>query len=234
MEAFRVDLADADSLEEQIQRERQQLTFVAQDLIERESVMELSKQLQLDLLSKRKADRALQLERYRELKRAEAEVEKLLSGFKARIELEKVIEEERKEDRKLATSFFGRMKGKLSLPVAGPVVGEYGKAFDSASGLFVFKKGIDISAGPARVVTAVASGKVAFSGAMPGLGQVVIIDQGDNYYTLLGRLSASKVKTDDSVTEGTEIGLSSESGDPVYFEIRSRNIPVNPLLWVSR
>ncbi len=230
IETFRVDLADADRLEGLIQKERQQLPYLTQDLLERESVMELSRQLQVELMRKRKGERAEQLESYRELKRAESKVEGLIEGFNSRLELEKSLEAEKA----LRKSAFATLKGALPWPIPGAVVGEFGRALDPRSQLYVFKKGIDIAAGASKTVLAVAAGKVAFSGEMAGYGRIVILDHGEKYYTISGNLGEVRRKAGEFVAQGDSVGISDSQGKPVYFEIRSRNIAVNPLQWVSR
>jgi septal ring factor EnvC (AmiA/AmiB activator) len=59
------------------------------------------------------------------------------------------------------------------------------------------------------------------------------MDHGDHYYTLCGNLGELRRKTGEEVRAGDVVGESSRDGAPVYFEIRSRNIAVNPLQWVS-
>jgi septal ring factor EnvC (AmiA/AmiB activator) len=230
VEAYRVDLADSERLEQQIQAERQQLQYLAQDLNEREGVMELSRQLQADILQKRRAERAEQLRSYRELKRTEAQVETLMKGFQARLELEKSEQAEREMHRGL----FARLKGSLSFPTIGPVVSFYGQARDEKSKLNVFKKGIEIKPEAGAGVSAIAPGKVAFSGQVPGIGLAVIIDHGDHLYSISGRLGDLRKKSGEFVAAGESVGIADSAGNPVYFEIRDRNIPVNPLPWLKQ
>jgi septal ring factor EnvC (AmiA/AmiB activator) len=233
IEAFRADLADADQLETRIQEERQQLAYLFQDLKERESVMELNRQLQVDLLSRRQADRVAQLENYRKLKSAEGHVERLIRDFNSRLELEREVETERQAAKSMMLGEFARAKGSLRLPVEGRVVGGFGRTLDPRSHLHVFKKGVDIDAGPSRAVVAVAAGKVAFSGELPGYGRVAIVDHGDHFYSLCANLGELARKAGESVKMGDRLGESDTSGAPVYFEIRARNIAVNPLQWMA-
>ncbi len=234
IEELKVDLEDARLLEGQINEERQQLTYLFQDIQEQESVLELNQQIQMDLVRKEHKERLAQLENYRRLKSAEANVQKMLVEFNARRELQKQVEADRARSRvarALEESLFARKQGALPLPVRGRIVGKFGKALDPQSKLQVFKKGIEIEVAANSPVSAVASGKVAFAGDLPGYGRVLILDHGDHYYTLCGNLKDIARRTGDSVESGDLVGHSGSGA--VYFEIRSRNIAVNPLQWVA-
>ena len=248
LEILKADVSDADQLESRIQEEKQQVAYLFQDLDEKESVLELNRQLQTDLLKKSHDGRLAQLENYRKLKSSQAQVEHMISDFNARRELERVQENERKANRLAAQaatalketassdplrSEFERLKGRLSFPVNGAtVITGFGRAFDSKSGMYIFKKGVDLRAGSGKQVRAIYPGKVAFAGELPDYGRVAIIDHGGHYYSLCAHLGALQRRTGDSLAAGDAIGMTDESGI-VYFEIRSRNVAVNPLQWVS-
>jgi septal ring factor EnvC (AmiA/AmiB activator) len=233
LDLLKIDLADAERLENRIQDERQQLVALTQELEEKEGVLELNRQLQADLLARKHEDRLRQLRSYRQLKKAEGEVERLLGEFNARRELERAAEAEKSVHRAFAQAAFSKLQGRLPLPVSGKVVSRFGKNFDPASGLHVFKKGIEIAASQGSPVKAVTAGRVAYVGEMPKMGQIVILDHGDHFYTISGNLGATSLRKGDAVAPGDRLGISARDGTPVYFEIRARNIAVNPLQWVS-
>ncbi len=231
IEALKADLEDADRLEGHIQEEKQQLAYLFQDLKEEESVLVFHQQLQEDFLKKKRSERIAQLENYHRLKSAEAQVEGMIGNFNARKELERAAEEEKR----MTQGVFAQLKGKLGLPVAdGKVISAFGRAFDPRSRLYVFKKGIDIVAGKDEPVYAISSGKIAYSGQLPNYGQVEIIDHGQHFYSLCAHLGSLMKKPGDFVAAGETIGTTDDAGTPIYFEIRDRNIAVNPLQWVSR
>lgn len=234
IEALRVDLADADHLEARIQEEKQQMAYLFQDLKEQESVLEFNQRLQGEILKKSHEDRIAQLESYRKLKSAEGKVERLIKDFNARVELQKTIETERLASRAMMQGAFARLKGTLPLPIAeGRVVSSFGRAFDPKSNLYIFKKGIDIASGARQPVRAVSAGKIAYSGELPDYGRVAIVDHGDHFYSLCAHLGEIHRKAGDAVAAGDVIGSTDDSATPVYFEIRARNVAVNPLQWVS-
>jgi septal ring factor EnvC (AmiA/AmiB activator) len=112
------------------------------------------------------------------------------------------------------------------------VVSNFGRTFDPKSGLYIFKKGVDIEIGDHQEVRAISSGKVAYAGELPNYGQVVILDHGEHFYSLCAHLGVISKKTSESVSAGEKIGLTGDSRTPLYFEIRARNVAVNPLQWV--
>lgn len=234
--AIKVDMEDADQLELKIEEERQQLTYLFQDLKEQQSILELNRQLQSDMLRKEYQERLTQLEGYRKLKLAESQVEQMIGEFSARRELEQMVESERaaaRAHREMTEGIFVRLKGQLPLPVTGQVVSSFGRSFDPVSRLYVFKKGIDVMSGKGVPVKAVSAGKVAYSGTLQNYGRVAIVDHGDHFYSLCAHLGTLQKKAGDPVVAGDILGMTDDQGTPVYFEIRSRNIAVNPLQWVS-
>lgn len=233
IEALRIDLSDATQLETRIQEEKQQLAYLFQDLREQESVLELNRQLQLDFLKKKQNERIIQLESYRKLKSAEAQVETMIGRFNARMELERSAETERMVSKAMIQGQFYKLKGKLKLPIlGGRITSTFGRVYDSQSGLYVFKKGIDLATNKHQAVRAIAPGKIAFSGFMPHYGQVVIVDHGDHFYSLCAHLGKVSKNTNESVREGDTVGTTGDSGTPLYFEIRARNVAVNPAQWM--
>lgn len=230
VETLRADFADAERLEARIMDERQQLTFLFEDLKEQDSILALNQKLQLDLLQKNHNERLGQLESYRKLKNSEAQVERLIGEFNSRIELERTLEEERA----LSQGAFAKLRGKLQLPLpGGKVVANFGRVYDPKSQLYIFKKGIDIAGGKRDDVRAIWSGKVAYSGELPEYGKVTIVDHGDHFYSLCAHLGQITRRKGEEISAGDLLGLTDDHATPVYFEIRARNIAVNPLRWFS-
>jgi len=247
IEELKIDLADAGRLEQTIAEEKQQLTYLFAELDEQEGILKFNQQLQEDMLRKHEGERLAQLDNYHKLKKAESQVEDLMQNFNARVELERAADSE-KQAALAAKSWsgqladaansdpngFARQKGLLKLPIpGGSILSSYGRSFDGKSGLYVFKKGIDIRSDKKQTVHAVWAGKIAYSGELPDYGRVAIVDHGGHFYSLCAHLGSALKKTGDSVAVGEAIGETDESGTPIYFEIRSRNVAVNPLQWIS-
>ena len=147
VEALKVDLGDAEQLENRIQDEKQQLAYLFQDLQEQESILELNRQLQIDMIRKKHDERLAQLESYRRLKASETQVEQLIGQFNARLELERETETERQASRQLSSmtgqsNAFARLKGRLGLPVAdGKVISAFRPELRSQVAAFHFQEG---------------------------------------------------------------------------------------------
>lgn len=236
IETLKIDLEDAQSLEGRIQEERSQLEAMLHEMAESEEVLEMNRTLQVDLIRKTHQARTAQLENYRKLKASETQVSTLIQSFNARGELQEVQRQERAAQKQmyaLSKSPFALLKGKLIPPIAGTIVGQFGKALDPTTNLKIFKKGIDIAAAASQPVKSVYGGKVAYSGELPGYGRMIIVDHGDHFYSICGNLGVASKKVGEEVKIGEEIGTSRENGGSVYFEIRAHNIPVNPTQWLA-
>lgn len=237
IEALKADVQDSDHLEQKIAEERQQLTNLIHDLQEQEGILELNRQLQADLLQRARSERLAQLENYRRLKVSQQQIERMMTDLSARKELEKSLEQERQDSRvarAMAQSAFAGLRGRLPLPVLGAqVLSGFGRSLDAKSGLQVFKKGIELSARPQEVVRCVSAGRIAYSGELPDYGKVAIVDHGDHFYTLVAHLGSLERKAGQTVAAGDPVGKADDSGTPVYFEIRAKNVPVNPLQWLN-
>lgn len=233
IEILRVDLVDADELELRIQEEKEHLTYLLQEQKEKEELIRFRKNLQAEVFRERYTSQLKQLESFRKLKSTENQVKDLIQQFNARVEFNRLERQERKIAKAVIEGDFPKFKGQLDFPVSGKVVSRFGKHFDPNLRLNVFKKGIDISAGKNQPVRSIFEGKVAYSGVLPEYGKVTIMHHGRNHYSLVAKLGEGRKKVGDFVKKGEVIGLTDSSGTPIYFEIRNRNVAVNPLQWVS-
>lgn len=126
---------------------------------------------------------------------------------------------------------LAKLKGKLALPVPGKVLQGFGKAKHEDFKDTVFVKGLEIGAPLGSVVKPVSEGKVVLAQVLPGFGNVVIVDHGQRYYTLYGRLASSLVGAGQVVTSRTTIGILGEQdhrGRNFYFELRFKGQAIDP------
>ncbi len=124
-------------------------------------------------------------------------------------------------------------QGNLPYPVVGRVVVRYGES--TGSGLT--SKGITIESRTGAQVVAPHDGRVAFAGQFRGYGQVLIIDHGEAYHTLLAGLSQIDTVVGQLVFGGEPVGVMRRSGDGkprLYLELRRNNRPVDPLPWLIK
>jgi len=124
---------------------------------------------------------------------------------------------------------FAALKGRLPLPVAGRVVGNFGRRDEFG----LICTGVDIAAPGGAQVRAVSSGTVAYAGMLKGYGKLVIIDHGDGWYSLYGRAGHLSAAAGDHVKGGQILGTLADGAQGLYFEIRHHRKPQNPIGWLS-
>ena len=131
---------------------------------------------------------------------------------------------------------LGPFRGQLQAPVPGEVTVAFGSEQTSEFGTSIARAGIELAATPGDSVYAVHGGDVAFAGPFEGLDTLIIIDHGDQAFSLYGYLGGLAVHTDVRVDERTLIGstgLSPTGSQAMYFELRVDGRPVDPLEWLE-
>ncbi len=177
----------------------------------------------------------------RELELAEQMREK--SRFMAEIKKSKAVKlGELKELRQQSGAnsagyaFFER-KGTLAPPVNAVLKREYGTFVDPQFRFKIMHKGFFYDAPKGMSVRAVSEGRVVLAGSLPGYGRTVIIDHGDNYYSVYAFNTELKVHEGTAVNEGDVLALSGVSsplfGPGVYFEIRHFTDAIDPRQWIK-
>jgi len=109
------------------------------------------------------------------------------------------------------------------LPVIGQVITGLGEV--SASG--VRARGLTIATRPSAQVVAPTGGRIAFAGAYRGFGNIVIIDHGRGWTTLITSLAALDVKVGDPVDQGSPIGRAGPARPTITVELRRGGQPVD-------
>ncbi len=119
-------------------------------------------------------------------------------------------------------------KGKLAPPVQGKVISLFKEKGQN---------GIEIKAPAGAEVRAILSGKVLYADWFKGFGNLMIIDHGDHTFTVSGYCSELLKKPGDAVAQGETVALvgsvGSLKGPCLYFEIRHRGKPEDPMEWLS-
>lgn len=132
---------------------------------------------------------------------------------------------------------FHERKGFLPWPVKGKVITTFGKVKNKRFQIYTFNNGIEISAPIGKNIRAIHDGEVLHSGTLKGYGLMVILGHGKDYYSLYAHLSKSFVQKGDKIKKSQTFAHSGDSdslnGPSLYFEIRSKRIPEDPLKWLS-
>lgn len=123
-------------------------------------------------------------------------------------------------------------QGPITLPVRGELSRQYGENTPYGNSA----KGITIDTRPAARVVAPYDGKVVFAGPFRGYGQILIIEHGGGYHTLLSGLERVDTSVGQWLLAGEPVGVMANpnSGHPrLYFELRREGQPINPLPWFA-
>ncbi|MDR1368115.1 MAG: peptidoglycan DD-metalloendopeptidase family protein [Candidatus Accumulibacter sp.] len=130
-------------------------------------------------------------------------------------------------------SRFARLRGNLRLPTRGVVTNRFGAPRQEGSSW----KGLFIRAATGSEVKSVASGRVVFADWMRGFGNLMIVDHGGDYLSIYGNNDAMLKQVGDDLESGEVIASVGNSGgnleSGLYFEIRYRGQPLDPLKWAS-
>lgn len=109
------------------------------------------------------------------------------------------------------------------LPVVGQVVTGLGEVSDTG----IRARGLTIAARSNAQVVAPTGGRVAFAGPYRGFGNIVIIDHGRGWTTLITSLAALDVKVGDALDQGSPVGRAGPSRPTITVELRHGGQPVD-------
>ncbi|MNM53585.1 Murein DD-endopeptidase MepM [compost metagenome] len=124
--------------------------------------------------------------------------------------------------------------GSMGLPVTGARISSpYGYRIHPITGVKKLHTGTDFAVSQGTDVHAADSGNVIVAEWWNGYGNCVIIDDGNNIWTLYGHLSKINVQKGDNVKRGEVIAESgntgASTGPHLHFEVRVNGTPVDPM-----
>jgi septal ring factor EnvC (AmiA/AmiB activator) len=132
---------------------------------------------------------------------------------------------------------FERLRGKLPWPAKGTLASGFGRQEHPRFHTVTFNRGIEIAAPQGRDIVAVAEGNVIYADGFKGYGRLVILDHGGGYFTLYAHCADILVKAGDAVPAGQVIAKVGDSGSlegpQLYFELRHKGKPQDPLAWLQ-
>lgn len=187
-----------------------------------------------------------------ETHRIRQEKKELLAEIRTRKQLyDKAVQEMKQATQQLSSSLdvlknkkeyldqdFKLSKGELPPPVTGTVITTFNQEKVNRLGITRTSPGIAIMAPDRTDVFAIADGTVIFSGYLRGYGNTVIIHHGFEYYTVTSRLGTIIAQKDQQLKSGDIVGQVGETAmlidEGLYFEIRHKKKPQDPLLWLSK
>lgn len=211
---------------EKLEEKRKTLgSLKMEEKVQRDAILKERNRKQA-IASKIKSDKELNLVALKRLEEASLRLESKIEELRSRL---KYMEESSKNG-------FAALRGKLHMPAEGKVVSFYGKVEDPNFKTITFNKGIDIEAPEETKVRSIYRGKVIYSDWLKGYGRMIIIDNGGGYYTIFAHLSKTFKVVGDTVEQGEVIALLGDTGSlkgpRLYFEIRHKGVPRDPLEWI--
>ncbi len=133
---------------------------------------------------------------------------------------------------------FAALRGRLPFPAAGRVTVGFGRVVNPRFKTVTVQNGVDIGAPAGAAVRAVAAGRVVHAGWFKGYGNLVILDHGEGYHSLVAHLGTMRTAMGEEVQAGAVLGTVGDSGSLkgpyLYFEIREHGRPVDPRAWLKQ
>lgn len=177
-----------------------------------------------------------------EIKKNKSTFEQMMSELQeSQEQLQRLLKRLQSQEISLPSPFIPlyERKGKLPWPVTGRVITRFGKEKHPKFNTVTVNNGIEIvPSGQDRNIKAVHGGRVVFADYFQGYGNLIIIDHGLSYYTLYGHCASFLVRSGDLVRAGQDLAVVGDSdslkGECLYFEIRHKARPVDPLQWLKR
>ncbi|OEU63723.1 MAG: hypothetical protein BA870_07800 [Desulfuromonadales bacterium C00003094] len=129
---------------------------------------------------------------------------------------------------------FAKQKGRLAWPLKGRIKVPFGTGRLAGLGTLYDSQGVEITVSRNQAIQAIWGGTVIYANTFRGYGNMIIVDHGDNFYTLYAQASSLQKSVGDSVTTGDPLGYPGyEDADSIYFEIRHHGTPLDPLKWLK-
>ena len=255
-------MASADSINGMVQRKAALERILSLDNRQREQLLQDYERwsfLQIDLENSRKAELDLEAryeDRIRALDRERAVRAALLNDVRSQKRLEKAaisaLKTAADELDTIISSFttratgrseppppgsIGTLKGLLDAPVKGKIVNFFGPFKNTRYDVMNFRSGIEIQTERGEPIAAVFSGKILYADWFKGYGNMIIIDHGENYYTVYAHIEEAFKSTGDDVEAGEVIATVGDTGSitgpKLYFEVRHHGKPLDPLQWLE-
>ena len=133
---------------------------------------------------------------------------------------------------------FSTMKGQLQWPVNGLIVSRFGNQLNAELHTITENIGIDIECSKNDSVISVMDGIISLISYIPGHGNIIIIDHGEEYSTVYANIEQISVYENQYISTGELIAKAGESNvqnkGVVHFEIWKKDKHLNPENWLQK
>jgi murein hydrolase activator len=227
VQSYRVSLVELEQTRVRLEQERRNLAQLKTDLQMAYESLSASRSEKLKLLTSIRDEKSVQLAALTDLRMAATQLQQFFAGVRP------------VPPPTVQGPSLSQMRGRLDWPVIGRVVRNYGVYRHPRFGTTTMSNGVEIAATEGSDVRAVFTGHVVFAEWFKGYGQSVILSHSDGYYTLYAHNSELLVQRGESVERSQISARVGSTGvldgvSKLYFEVRKKDQPVNPLEWLRR
>jgi len=235
--SLREDLAKLDAVGDASRDQRAELASLHTEQAVQKTILEKEKRSRQRMLSNISLQLRQQRREISRLQRDENQLARLVEKITEMLSQPKsksLFRNDNLPDNRFDGSPFDQLKGKLALPVRGEITNR----FDTPRPESRIKwKGLFLRTSSGQTVKAIAAGQVVFADWLRGFGNLLIIDHGDGYMSLYGNNETLYKEVGDILRGGDTIAAVGNSGGNedfgLYFELRHKSKPLDPLKWLS-
>ncbi|MBK8569782.1 MAG: peptidoglycan DD-metalloendopeptidase family protein [Nitrosomonadales bacterium] len=235
---LRVNLAQLNEVVQQTQQKSGEITALQAEENAQQKILEKDRLARQQVISQFAQQLKQQRHEIGRLQRDENRLSQLIAKLSKMLTRQKdkgVFNNDKLPDNRFDGKPFEQLKGKLTLPVMGEVVNKFGSARPDSTVLW---RGLMLRAANGQPVKSVAAGRVVFADWLRGFGNLLIIDHGKGYMSLYGNNETLYKQVGDVLRGGDTVAAVGNSGgnedSGVYFELRHRGEPIDPLKWIAR
>lgn len=235
---LRVNLAQLNEVLQQTQQKSGEITALQAEENAQQKILEKDRLARQQVISQFAQQLKQQRHEIGRLQRDENRLSQLIAKLSKMLTRQKdkgVFNNDKLPDNRFDGKPFEQLKGKLTLPVMGEVVNKFGSARPDSTVLW---RGLMLRAANGQPVKSVAAGRVVFADWLRGFGNLLIIDHGKGYMSLYGNNETLYKQVGDILRGGDTVAAVGNSGgnedSGVYFELRHRGEPIDPLKWIAR
>ncbi|MCB0219735.1 MAG: peptidoglycan DD-metalloendopeptidase family protein [Chrysiogenetes bacterium] len=230
VEQYKALLADLSRLETELDEQRIELEDKQQALKKNRDAALVERDNRLKIVRSVQREKANYEQVVSELDEQSRRLELLLETISKRIRSQALLQN------KAGSLQFADYRGSLIPPVPGKVLARFGKNINERFGTVTFNNGVEFAAKPGADIEAVFGGVVIFADRFKGYGNLLIIDHGDNFYTLYAHCRDLKKQVGDPVEAREIVATVGDSGSlkgpSCYFEIREKGQALDPSGWL--
>ena len=175
------------------------------------------------------------------IEKIEKIINKLYSDKKETRKREQELAKIRSEKNKSTSGNFAKMKGKLSWPVKGQIIGKFGVYKNQELNIYTENLGIDIQTIKDERVYSVLDGVILTITNIRDYGDIIILDHGAGYYTVYSNLKniavyeGQYIDTKTYLAEVAQGANSNYSNKNVFnFQIWLNQEKLDPEKWIKK